>query len=557
MPLKRGQLDAAATSEDGVIYARYSSHSQREESIEQQIEECMAFARQNNIRIVHIYADKAVSGKTERRTNFQRLMRDAEKKKFRVVIAYKSNRIARNMLNALQYEAKLDLLGIRTLYAKEEFGNTAAGRFALRTMMNVNQFYSENMAEDIRRGLMDNAEKCKVNGRLPYGYRKGPDGKYAVEPKEAEIVRDIYARYLSGEKIADIASFLNACGLLTSYGKKWGKNSFHKLLTNDNYIGVYRYSGVVIEGGVPAIIDPDVFWAVQRKLEEEKSLKGIRKDNADYILTGKLICGKCGSYMVGVSGTSKSGALHYYYYCNNHRTGGGCDMRNVRRDWIEYQVALLTQRHVFHDEIIEWIADQAVEIQLQEAGNSELPGMEAARAEKKKAISNIMAAIEQGIITETTKDRLVELEGEVKALDARIAAAKAVQAPVDRNRIVFTLNWLREGNPTDKEYQRRLIDTFVKAVYLNEKEIKIDYYYAGGDNSRTVPLSDLGPVPGGDGGPEESECSSKVPSAPPKILHTNTLCSYEESSTPPLKYYTKPFYYVGGFAETVWLCNIV
>ena len=110
----------------------------------------------------------------------------------------------------------------------------------------------------------------------------------------------------------------------------------------------------------------------------------------------------------------------------------------------------------------------------------------------------------------------MELEGEVKALDARIAAAKAVQAPVDRNRIVFTLNWLREGDPMDKEYQRRLIDTFVKAVYLNEKEIKIDYYYAGGDNSRSVPLSDLEPVPGGDGGPVESECSSKVPSAPPR-----------------------------------------
>ena len=100
------------------------------------------------------------------------MMRDAEKKEFGIVIAYKSNRIARNMLQALQYEAKLDLFGIRTLYAKEEFGNTAAGRFALRTMMNVNQFYSENMAEDIRRGMRDNAEACKVNGALPLGYVK-------------------------------------------------------------------------------------------------------------------------------------------------------------------------------------------------------------------------------------------------------------------------------------------------------------------------------------------------------------------------------------------------
>ena len=155
----------------GVIYARYSSHSQKEESIEQQIEECTAFAVTNGISVVGIYADKAISGRTDRRNEFQRLMRDAEKRKFDVVIAYKSNRISRNMLNALQYESRLDSFGIKTLYAKEEFGNTAAGRFALRTMMNVNQFYSENMAEDIRRGLKDNAAECKVNGSLPYGYK--------------------------------------------------------------------------------------------------------------------------------------------------------------------------------------------------------------------------------------------------------------------------------------------------------------------------------------------------------------------------------------------------
>jgi DNA invertase Pin-like site-specific DNA recombinase len=167
--------------ERGVIYARYSSHNQKEESIEQQVEECMAFAQANKIEIVHIYSDKAVSGKSDKRTQFQRMMRDAEKKEFRVVVSYKSNRIARNMLQALTYESKLDLLGIKTLYAKEEFGNTAAGRFALRTMMNVNQFYSENMAEDIKRGMTDNAMNCKVNGVLPLGYVKGEDGKYAID----------------------------------------------------------------------------------------------------------------------------------------------------------------------------------------------------------------------------------------------------------------------------------------------------------------------------------------------------------------------------------------
>ena len=134
-----------------VIYARYSSHNQRDVSIEQQVKQCQEFAQQNSFQIIEIYADRAISGKTDKRPNFQRMMRDAEKKKFKYVIAWKSNRMGRNMLQAMMNEAKLNDLGIRVLYAEEDFDDTAAGRFALRSMMNVNQFYSENMAEDIKR----------------------------------------------------------------------------------------------------------------------------------------------------------------------------------------------------------------------------------------------------------------------------------------------------------------------------------------------------------------------------------------------------------------------
>ena len=267
----------------GVIYARYSSHNQKEESIEQQVEECTSFALLNGIKIVHVYADKALSGRTDKRPQFQRLMRDAEKRSFSVVVAYKSNRIARDMLNALKYEDRLGKYGIETLYAKEEFGNTAAGRFALRTMMNVNQFYSENMAEDIKRGMLDNAENCKVNGALPLGYVSGPDKRYAIEPKEAEIVRGIYDKVLEGVSFADIANDLNACGVRTKHGSLWNKCSFHRILTNDVYIGVYRHSGVVKEGGVPPILEREVFIAMQKYLERKKNPRGRHRENGDYL----------------------------------------------------------------------------------------------------------------------------------------------------------------------------------------------------------------------------------------------------------------------------------
>ena len=507
---KRGQ---AANREKitAVIYARYSSHNQREESIEQQVEECMLFAKANGVKVIDVYSDKAISGRTDRRNNFQRMMRDAEKGKFQVVIAYKSNRIARNMLNALQYEAKLDTYGVKTLYAKEEFGDTAAGRFALRTMMNVNQFYSENMSEDIRRGMRDNAENCKVNGVLPLGYVRGKDGQYEICESEAEIVRDIFDKVLNGVPLTEIANELNARGIKTKRGNLWNKGSFHRLLVNENYIGVYKHSGVVVKDGIPAIIDKEVFDSMQIYLTTKKNPKGRHRENCDYLLTGKLHCGYCGAYMAGTSGTSKSGELHYYYSCQTRRTEHTCNKENVKRDYIERKIAELTKEIVLADDVIEWIAENAVSFQLQARRTSDIALLENELADSKKAQKNVMAAIEQGIITTTTKDRLLELEATISDLERRISVQKAMSEPIEKDRIVFSLEKFRDGDIDSKEYQKQLIDTFVKSVYLWDDKIRIDYYYAGKNNSRTFMLEDAG------GTVEGVECSLKLPYAPPKI----------------------------------------
>lgn len=145
---KRINTNSAARA---VIYARYSSANQRDCSIEQQVEKCRELAAREGVTVIEIYADRAVSGKTDRRPNFQRMMKDASLRQFDVVLAWKSNRMGRNMLQAMMNEEQLRSNGIRTIYAEEDFDDTAAGRFALRNMMNVNQFYSENMAEDISR----------------------------------------------------------------------------------------------------------------------------------------------------------------------------------------------------------------------------------------------------------------------------------------------------------------------------------------------------------------------------------------------------------------------
>lgn len=482
MPRKK-QVSSDNLIIPGVIYARYSSHSQKEESIEQQVEECTAFAKANGIAITEIYADKAISGRTDRRNEFQRMMRDAEKRKFQVVIAYKSNRIARNMLNALQYEAKLDAFGIKTLYAKEEFGNTAAGRFALRTMMNVNQFYSENMAEDIRRGMRDNAEACKVNGSLPYGYKRGEDGKYAIDEPKAKIVREIFNRALAGERYIEIINDLNSRSITTKTGRPFNKNSFHRMLMNERYIGVYEHSGVRVEDGIPPIISKEVFFAMQDKLKERENEQGVkRKLNSDYLLTGKLFCGECGSPMVGLAGTGRSGALHYYYTCKNHRGNGDCPKSNIRREFLEDLVVDMTRACISKAEVVDWLVKGYIEAKKRARNNSDIPLLEQDLKDRKRALANLLKAVENGIYNDTTAERMKELEEEIKVIEHSLEVEKLMfDEPFDGERLTYYLNNLSQGHPDNVKYRKEIFRTFIKAVYLWDNHIEIEYNFTGTD----------------------------------------------------------------------------
>lgn len=513
-----------ATSEilgDGVDYSRYSSHSQKDISIEQQIAKNEELAKEYGIRLIEHYFDRAVTGRTDKRKDFQRMMRDAAKGKFKYVIAWKSNRMGRNMLEALMNEARLQELGVRVLYVEEDFDDTAAGRFAARSMMNVNQFYSENMAEDIKRGLYDNASNCMItNGGLPFGFKKGDDMRYAIdEPKDA-IVREIYGRVSCGEAFVDIASDLNRRGIKTARGNKWGKNSFHALLTNERYRGVYIYGDVRIEGGVPRIVSDELFFKVQEVLKTKKNPQGRHRVNGDYLLTGKLFCGKCKSPMVGISGTSKTGALHYYYTCQKKRTEKTCDKANVRRNEIERTVAQAIRDYALQDDVIEWIADSTVAYNKRQEEATHVSILEDELVETQRSIKNIMAAIERGIITETTKGRLLELESEQALLTAKIAAERADIVTISREDIVAGLGMFRDGDVANKKYQAKLFDTFLVAVYVYDDDLKIVFSFSGNKNTVRIPLdaSMLDNIENSVSG----QCSFKGSSGPPKESQTNT-----------------------------------
>lgn len=500
--------------EPGVLYGRYSSHNQKDISVEQQFEKGYELAAEYGIRIIDTYADRAVSGRTDKRRDFQRMMTDAAKGKFRYVIAWKSNRMGRNMLEALINEARLQDLGVRVLYVEEDFDDTAAGRFAARSMMNVNQFYSENMAEDIKRGLYDNAANCMVaNGHLPYGYKADETLHYAIDEPKAAVIREIFARVSCGEAFVDIMASLNARGIKTSYGRPWGRSSFQKILSNERYRGIYIYGDVRKEGGIPRIISDELYFKVQEVITTKKNPQGRHRVNGDYLLTGKLFCGHCKSPMTGVSGTGRSGNLHYYYVCQKRRTEKTCDKKNVRRDEIELQVAQAIKDYALKDDVIEWIADSTVAYNERKEAESKVGILEDQLAGTEHGIKNIMSAIEQGIITETTKSRLVELESERAAIKANIAAARADIVTVSRDDIISGLEMFRDGDVHDKKYQARLFDTFLVAVYAYDDDLRLVFSFSGNKNTIQIPIeSAVNAVEN-----NEAECSFKLCSAPPKI----------------------------------------
>ena len=455
-----------------VIYARYSSHSQREASIEQQVEACKAHAQQLGVNVVDVYEDRAISGKTDRRPSFQRLMRDAEKGRFDTVLAWKSNRIGRNMMQALVNESRLQDCGVRVCYAEEDFDDSAAGRFALRSMMNVNQFYSENMAEDITRGLYDNAQKCIANGRQPLGYKRGADGHVVVDEPAAATVREIFTRVAAHENFADIARDLNARSIRTATGGSWNKGSFYTMCHNERYLGIYIYGDVRVPGGIPRIISDELFYKVQEvcKLKKNPQNGRHRPGAEDYLLTGKLRCGKCGALMSGISGTSRSGELHYYYTCQNHRAGGPCDKKAVRRDVIELAVAQAIKMYCLTDEMIEWITDHAMAYWEAEDRALHIDAMQAELDAAKRSAENLLKAIEAGIITETTRARMIELEEQQATLESQIREAQALLVHLDREDLVNTLQMFRDGDVHDKDFTRELFRTFLKAVYLYDDD---------------------------------------------------------------------------------------
>ena len=490
-----------------VIYARYSSDNQREESIEGQLRECNDFAKKNDITVLRHYIDRAYSAKTDNRPEFQQMIKDSAKHLFDTVIVWKLDRFSRNRYDSARYKTALKRNGVKVISATEAISDGAEGIILESVLEGMAEYYSADLSEKVVRGMTENLLKGKFNGgTIPFGYYVDEEQHLQPDPLVSPLITEAFKMYDSGATIKEVRTWLNQKGARNTQGGELSHNSVQYMLHNRRYIGEYSFRDKVVMDAIPPIVQSDLFERVQKRLEKNKKAPARYKAEEEYLLTTKLYCGYCGTYLCGESGKSRTGTVHHYYKCvsvKKHRTD--CHKKPVRKNWIEDIVIHRTMQMLQDDETIEAIVAMLMKIQDEE--NTELPLYERQLAETNSAIGNVLNAIQQGILTRSTKERLDELEKTRDELEARIAQEKMDHPKISEEFIRFWLERFRGLDVTKKDHRKMLIDTFVNAIFLYDDKMVLTFNFKEGEE--TIQLKDLESTLTKDNNGSDMDCSGE------------------------------------------------
>ena len=471
---------------NAVIYARYSSDRQREESIEGQIRECTDYAMRNDITLIGSYIDRALSARTADRPDFQRMIADSAKGLFDVVLVYKLDRFSRDRYDSAHYKHVLKKNGVRVISIKENISDGPEGIILESMLEGYAEYYSAELAQKIRRGQYENATKCMNNGgNTPLGYQVDKEtGVLVINPSMAPVVQEIFTRYANGDTISNIQKDMEERGIRSRRGNAYSVSVLSNLLKNRKYIGEYKYGDVITPDGIPAIIDKELFERVQMRMAANKKAPARAKAEEEYLLTTKLYCGDCGRLMAGESGKGCKGIVYHYYKCSGAKRRLGCKKKAIKKHWIEETVVKLTVSKVLTDEAIDRIADAI--LVMQEQGDTMTPVLKQQLQQCEAEIRNVMKAIRQGIITETTKECLENLETQRDSLKASILQLQLERRKFTKEEIVEWISKYKYGNINDLDYRKEIIDTFVNSVFVYDDKLVLTYNYKDGTETLTL-----------------------------------------------------------------------
>jgi site-specific DNA recombinase len=509
---------------NAVIYARYSSHSQTEQSIEGQLRDCYAFADREGLHVVGEYIDRAITGRTDDRPDFQRMIADASKKQFQRVIVWKLDRFARNRYDSAHYKAKLKKYGVKVISATENITDEPEGIILEGLLESMAEYYSANLSKHVRRGQRESIiNGTYLGGIPPIGY-KVENKRLVVDERTAPTIRYMFEQYAQGVSKRQIIDELNARGIRNGKGKPLTLSSMQAALRNEKYIGVYRHGGEVVAGGCEALIDEELFRKVQERLDKVKHAPAATKAKVNYLLQGKAFCGYCGTRMVGESGRGKMGDTYHYYACGKRKRERACNKKNEKKDFIEWYIVEQTVEYVLTPDRIDYIAAALVTQYEKDFGDNRIKDYE----KHLERISGEIAALVDTLAVcpasarQPIFDKMELLD--VQKSDIEIDLAKlrvASRIQLTEEQIKAWLKRFCNGDPLDMEFRERIIDVFINSVYLYDDKVIIYYNIEGGKQVSYIEMLDSTEEPPFSDDPQGAS-GVRISNAPPRQYRPGT-----------------------------------
>lgn len=463
---------------NAVIYARYSSHSQTEQSIEGQLRDNYEFCKQQNYTVVGEYIDRARSGTTDSRADFKRMIADAAKKQFEVIIVWKLDRFARNRYDSAIYKARLKKYGVRVVSCKENISDNPEGIILEGMLEAMAEYYSANLSVNVKRGLRETLSKGNfAGGSIPYGYNV-VNGKLVPNERTAPVVKYMFEQYASGVNKKKIFDELTRRGVTSPSGRKLTITSFQRAFRNRTYIGEFMVHGKIIEGCATPIIDKEVFEKVQNRLNDVARAPAAAKAQVDYALQGKAFCGLCKSNLVGECGRGKMGAVYHYYACAKKKKLRACTKKNERKDDLEYYVVDKTVNYVLSPDNIVKISKAVAAEYEKEFCSSAIPDMERSLSRMEADLNKLVDAL-----VEAPKSAHKRIYEKMESIEAQKAE---LEVDIVRQRIAYEARyteedvaaWLKQfcdGDVNDESFRRRIIDVFINKVFVYDDKTVILY----------------------------------------------------------------------------------
>lgn len=448
-----------------VIYARYSSDSQTEQSIDGQLRVCTEYAKNNDILILDTYIDRAMTGTNDNRPDFQRMIKDSAKKNWDYVLVYKLDRFSRNKYETVIHKKTLRDNGVKVLSAMENIPDTPEGIILESLLEGMNQYYSAELSQKVKRGMNETRQKGNfTGGYLVYGY-KVVDKKVVIDENKADTVRYIFEQYAMGVYVKDIIASLTSKGILNR-NKPFARNTVYNILRCEKYSGIYRHGDEVFTNIYPQIVDTETFNKVRDKINANRY--GKRSVEVVYLLRNKLKCGYCGSTITAECGTAKNGETKRYYKCLGRKHNNGCNKQAIRKDVLENIVLDNVISELSKPQVMNTIIKGLMQEQQRQAQcNTALNLLLKEKRSAENSIDNIMSAIENGGTSNTAMKRLRELENRIETLDKQMRSKVAVMLTEADIREFYTKALQLE--------QKMLVNYLVKDIVLFDDKIEIHY----------------------------------------------------------------------------------